>query len=223
MCPARAAAQALLHELRARSCVEQCLRACAHSQRGILDQRAQLLGERHAAGLAQQLDLRRASRIGRWGGIRRWTGIRHWAGIRRMDSRRAGIQAPAQRTEQALGERALAGPVQALDRDELARGHRKHHANGRLGCNAMEPPPGLEDHPHARAVLAPAWPPRERPRTPTSSTAPRAAASAPQRGPSRRLSFPTTRPIPPRRTRACCATPTRTSLGWCLRGRMRCS
>ena len=48
--------QALVDELRARRGVEQRLGARVAAQAGVLDELADALGERDAAGLAQQLD-----------------------------------------------------------------------------------------------------------------------------------------------------------------------
>ena len=76
---------ALGDELGARRGVEQRLGPRVDLERGVLHERADPLGQRDAAGLAQQLDV---------------------------------ASARAQRRRQGVGERRLARPVEALDRDE---------------------------------------------------------------------------------------------------------
>ena len=126
--------QELLYQLRARRGVEQRLCARAHPQRRILHQRADALGQRHPAGLAQEIDPSDPPRVG----------IRS--------------RAPAQLAQQALRQRRFARPIQTLDRDQPPACHAGKVTAIYDAC--VELPAGLEDHPHARAVLTPAWPPQ---------------------------------------------------------------
>ena len=88
--------QSLLDELRARGRVQQRLGAREHRERGVLDERADALGDLHAAGLAQQLDATAA----------RGEGIGEGVGERGL----AGAVEPLDRDQRAAGH---AGTVQA--------------------------------------------------------------------------------------------------------------
>jgi DNA polymerase-3 subunit delta' len=125
--------QPLLHELRARGRVEQRLGAWRNRQGRVLDERANPLGYVHSAGLAQQLDR---------------------------------LTACAQLAQEPLRERRLAGAIEPLDRDQLAAGHGGDGSVSRMadvGTTQVTALPGIDAHPHARAVLTPALPPAGRP------------------------------------------------------------
>ena len=119
------------------------------AQRRVLDERADPLGDVHAAGLAQQLD---------------------------------ALPARGDRLGERVRERRLAGAVEPLDRDQAAARHagtvapRRGRSRAPLRWAPWHPPvklqlrlrprrrrrddlaalPGIDAHPHARAVLAPA-------------------------------------------------------------------
>ena len=130
-----------MHELGARGGVEQRLGAGGDVELGILHERADALGELHAAGLAHQ---------------------------------RHRCAAGGERVRESACERALAGAVEPLDRDQRAWRHgvtvSPRDARGTYDARVTlvddDPAqmlPGIEAHPHARSVLAPALGPRGRP------------------------------------------------------------
>ncbi len=145
----------LVHELGPRGRVQQRLGARRDRQRRVFDERANALGHGHAAGLPQEL---------------------HLAAARR------------DRPGEGLGERGLAGAVESLDRDQPAASHsgtvpsptmasvtppdssaaapadpaaaRSARAAAASPAGAGEALPGIDAHPHARAVLAGGLPPQ---------------------------------------------------------------
>ena len=138
----------LLHELCARGRVQQRLGARRDRQRGVLDERANPLGQRRP---------RRARAAART----------------RMSPR-------GELARERPRERRLAGAVDALDRDQLAARHGGHGSGSTMAgvTLRLRPPalPGIDAHPHARAVLD--------------------ARAAPRRGALARLPLPRARRAP---------------------------
>src|SRR6185437_5610680 len=127
---------ALVHELRARGRVEQRLGAGRDLESRVLHERTDALGELDPAGLAQQLDV---------------------------------VAGGGDLLGQGARQRGLAGAVETLDRDQPAARHAGDGNDARgvapRGASTMvaveatelaEALPGIDAHPHARAVLGPA-------------------------------------------------------------------